>query len=382
MVKSSWQYQFRGSYMFCLSQKCKLLKQKAKKWNQSTFGNIFRQLSIAEKKLEIIQNQLGSSHIAQLENAQLRWLKKRDALLDYKRVYWQQKSRITKANFGDNNTKFFQNYATIRRSRNGIKQFINKNGACITDQELIKPEISDEFILRFTKNQLCNFDKNEDFKSISGLITDEDNRFLTGNSVTKAVLAFFHSEKLLKEMNHTFIALIPKIENPQTANHFRPISLCSTIYKIIAKILANRLRSVLHKIIHPFQGAFTPNRFIQDNILLAHDIFNSFKRKKGNGGWIAIKLDMEKAYDRLEWNFIEETFKQMGFNAKWISWIMACINTVSYAVLVNGTPGDVFKPTRGSLPYMTSLKFLNGNMNSSPIYQENKGSQKFSLQML
>ncbi|XP_074306387.1 uncharacterized protein LOC141641633 [Silene latifolia] len=152
MVKSCWHYQFRGSYMFCLSQKCKLLKQKAKKWNQSTFGNIFRQLSIAEKKLENIQKQLGSSHIAHLENAQLRWLKKRDALLDYKRVYWQQKSRITKANFGDNNTKFFQSYATIRRSRNGINQFINKNGACITDQELIKQEISDEFKLRFTKN--------------------------------------------------------------------------------------------------------------------------------------------------------------------------------------------------------------------------------------
>ncbi|XP_074290608.1 uncharacterized protein LOC141617322 [Silene latifolia] len=76
MVKSSWQYQFRGSYMFCLSQKCKLLKQKAKKWNQSTFGNIFRQLSIAEKKLENIQNQLGSSHATVLEVAQLKWLKK------------------------------------------------------------------------------------------------------------------------------------------------------------------------------------------------------------------------------------------------------------------------------------------------------------------
>ncbi|XP_074315393.1 uncharacterized protein LOC141651587 [Silene latifolia] len=171
MVKSCWQYQFQGSYMFCLSQKCKLLKQKAKKWNQSTFGNVFRQLSIAEKKLENIQNKLGTSYVTNLEVAQLRWLKKRDALLDYKRVYWQQKARINKANFGDNNTKFFQTHATIRRSRNGIKQFINKDGACITDQNLIKQEISEEFKLRFAKNHHCNFDKNEDFKSICGLIT-------------------------------------------------------------------------------------------------------------------------------------------------------------------------------------------------------------------
>ncbi|XP_074283438.1 uncharacterized protein LOC141607986 [Silene latifolia] len=88
MVKSCWQYHFEGSYMFCLSQKCKFLKQKAKKWNQSTFGNIFRQLSIAENKLDNIQKQLGSSHIAALEVAQLKWLKKRDALLNYNRMYW------------------------------------------------------------------------------------------------------------------------------------------------------------------------------------------------------------------------------------------------------------------------------------------------------
>ncbi|KAK9666223.1 hypothetical protein RND81_14G169700 [Saponaria officinalis] len=187
IVKKCWQYQFQGSYMFCLSQKCKLLKQKAKNWNQSTFGNIFRQLLIAEKKLENIQSQLGSSHITVLEVAQLKWLKKRDALLDYKRIYWQQKTRVNKANFGDNNTKYFQNYATFRRNRNGIKQFINKNGACNIDQDLIQQEISNEFKLRFTKNQLCHFDKNEDFKSISGIITEEDNKFLTSKISEKGI---------------------------------------------------------------------------------------------------------------------------------------------------------------------------------------------------
>ena len=96
------------------------------------------------------------------------------------------------------------------------------------------------------------------------------------------------------------MTLIPKIEVPSSPNHFRPISLCSTIYKIISKVMAGRLKVVLGKIIHPLQGAFVPERLIQDNVLLAHEVFHSFRKKSGAKGWLAIKLDMEKAYDRLE----------------------------------------------------------------------------------
>lgn len=86
---------------------------------------------------------------------------------------------------------------------------------------------------------------------------------------------------MLTEINHTFITLIPKVENPESANNFRPISLCSTIYKIIAKVLANRLKVTLGNIIHPLEGAFIPERIIHDNILLAHEVFHSFKNKGG-----------------------------------------------------------------------------------------------------
>ncbi|XP_074278666.1 uncharacterized protein LOC141602262 [Silene latifolia] len=282
MVKSCWQYQFHRSYMLCLSQKCKFLNQKTKKWNQSTFGNIFRQLSIAKKKLENIQNQFRSSHVTVLEVAQLKWLNKCDALLDYKRIYWQQKTRINKANFGDNNTKYFQNHATIRRSRNGITQFINKDGAFFTDQDPIQQEISNEFKLRFSKNQLCHFDKNEDFKSISGLITDEDNNFLT--------------IKISREKVKETIFNLAADKSPG------PDGFPAEFFRKYWNIAGNSVTKAVLAFFH------------SDNILLAHEIFNSFKRKKGKGGWIAIKLDMEKAYDRLEWNFIEETFALMGFS--------------------------------------------------------------------
>ena len=99
------------------------------------------------------------------------------------------------------------------------------------------------------------------------------------------------------------MALNPKIDNPFSANHFRPICLCLTIYKVISKILTNRLKEVLGQIIHPLQGAFVPDHLIQDNILIAHKNFQFFKTKSGSNGWIAIKLDMEKTYD-IDWSEI------------------------------------------------------------------------------
>ena len=175
---------------------------------------------------------------------------------------------------------------------------------------------------------------------------------------------FFHSGRILKEINYTFLALIPKIDNPSSVNHFRPISLCSTNYKIISKILTSRLKEVMGQIIRPLQGAFVPDRLmgqiirplqgafvpdrlIQDNILIAHEIFQSFKTKTGSSGWIAIKLDMKKAYDRLEWNYIFTTLDKLGFSAKWVEWVEACITSTSFSVLVNGIPGTKFSPSCG-----------------------------------
>lgn len=106
--------------------------------------------------------------------------------------------------------------------------------------------------------------------------------------------------KILKEINHTFIALIPKTNSPTQTSHYKPISLCSTIYKIISKILVNRLRSLLDRLVSPFQTVFVPGRSIHDNIMLTHEIMHKFKHLKTKTAWAAIKLDMEKAYDIIE----------------------------------------------------------------------------------
>jgi len=90
------------------------------------------------------------------------------------------------------------------------------------------------------------------------------------------------------------------VDNPETTTQFRPISLYNTFYKILAKILVNRLCLILKRIIHPTQGAFVPHRSIHNNILLAHEAMNKFYHFKRRKSYVAIKLDMEKAYDRIE----------------------------------------------------------------------------------
>jgi len=158
---------------------------------------------------------------------------------------------------------------------------------------------------------------------------------------------FFQEGNLLKKINHTLIALIPKVDNPIVTAQFRPISWCNTVYEIIAKIMVNRLRPILGKIINAAQSAFVPYRSIHDNILLAHDVINKFNNMKGKKSWVALKLDMEKAYDRVEWEFLFESLKILGFHQTWITRIQQCVTIVSYSVIVNDEVSRFFVPTRG-----------------------------------
>ncbi|KAL6208770.1 hypothetical protein ACLB2K_019715 [Fragaria x ananassa] len=121
------------------------------------------------------------------------------------------------------------------------------------------------------------------------------------DTVIPMIKACFRDGKLIRNINHTNNALIPKSENPTKVNDFRPISLCNVSYKIITKIMIKRLRPLLTKCILKNQGAFAPGRSIHDNVLIAHEIFSDFNRRSGRNGAMAVKLDLEKAYDLLDW---------------------------------------------------------------------------------
>ncbi len=171
---------------------------------------------------------------------------------------------------------------------------------------------------------------------------------IVGLSVSNAVLSVLNSGKILQKINLAHISLIPKKKNPECMSDFRPISLCNMIYKIISKVFANRLKLVLPCIILESQSAFVPGRLITDNVSVAFELIHKLKAKRtGKKGEMAIKLDMSKAYDLVEWIYLESIMRRMGFAERWISLIMECIRTVQYSVLIDGVPKGFIIPSQG-----------------------------------
>ncbi|CAA0841330.1 Uncharacterized mitochondrial protein AtMg01250, partial [Striga hermonthica] len=159
---------------------------------------------------------------------------------------------------------------------------------------------------------------------------------------------FFNSGFMSKSWNHTMITLVPKIQSPCKVEHYRPISLCCVAYKIISKILAFRLKNCLSSCISDNQAAFIPERQLLDNVVIAQEAIHYLNRhRSGTNYFMAIKLDMKKAFDRIEWACIKSVMLKMGFHLKFVTWIMSCISSASFSFNVNGNKQGHVIPTRG-----------------------------------
>lgn len=170
----------------------------------------------------------------------------------------------------------------------------------------------------------------------------------TAVDVIQMVKDFFTNESFDPRLNQTNICLIQKTERPRDMTEFCPISLCNVRYKIISKILSNRLKRFLSKIISETQSAFVARRLITDNILIAQEAFHALRTNPMcKTKFVAIKTDMSKAYDRVEWEFLEALMLKLGFAAKWVAWVKSCISTVSYQILLNDKAKGNIKPSRG-----------------------------------
>jgi hypothetical protein len=167
------------------------------------------------------------------------------------------------------------------------------------------------------------------------------------DAICQAVRSFLDGSPLPNGFCDSVIVLIPKTTSPEELKNFRPISLCNVLYKIASKVLANRLKLILPVVVSEFQSAFVPGRSITDNALIAYECLHTIRHQNAKRPYFALKVDMMKAYDRVEWNYLSGCLQKLGLDQGWIDTVMRCVTMVRYAVRINGDLTDPVVPTRG-----------------------------------
>ena len=148
--------------------------------------------------------------------------------------------------------------------------------------------------------------------------------------------------------NNTNIMLIPKKKQPEFVSDLRSISLCNFVERITCKVLANRMKRCMNLIISEAQSAFIPGRYITDNAMISFEAMHYLKRKtQGKVGYAALKTDMSKAYDRVEWDFLRAMMIKMGFYLEWVNKVMQMVTTVTYKFSHDGKQFENISPRRG-----------------------------------
>ncbi|GJX66823.1 RNA-directed DNA polymerase, eukaryota, reverse transcriptase zinc-binding domain protein [Tanacetum coccineum] len=168
---------------------------------------------------------------------------------------------------------------------------------------------------------------------------------LIEEDVYRFVQEFFNSGNFPNACNSSFIALIPKVSNSKLVSDFRPISLIGCQYKIIGKILANRLSMVIGSCVSPEQSAFIKGRNILDGPLILNEVMAWFRKRKKQ--LMIFKVDFEKAFDSVRWDFLDVVIDKLGFSSKWRFWIKGCLHNARASILVNGSPTVEFEISRG-----------------------------------
>jgi hypothetical protein len=353
-VETCWKgFVVSGKKAFVLKEKFRLLKERLKLWNKEVFGFLDLNIEKTVKELNDFEGLLGGDDPDSLLT--IREGLNRDfwRQLHHKESLLKQKSRVKWVKEGDSNSKFFHESIKSRRRRNHMVA-LKDGDNWIQGVEEVKDFVKDFFENNFSESRFDRPNLNGiQFQSLSV----EDNIMLLSpfnieevkeviwcsdgskcpgpdgfnfkflkvcwdiikNDIMAFLHEFFGNAFLPKAFTASFLTLIPKKDHPQALSDYRPICLVSCMYKILSKILAGRLKLVLGKLISKVQSAFLPNRQILDGVLVINELIDLAKRRKDK--CLLFKVDFERAYDTVNWDFLDYMMVRMGFADGWRRWI-------------------------------------------------------------
>ncbi|XP_056697428.1 uncharacterized protein [Spinacia oleracea] len=396
MIQTQWDSQVQGSKMYCVVHKLKRVKIALKELNKGGFNDIqaadFRAYNAMLEAQNAMHQHTDDISLADAElHAVQEYKIKHQAYVDFLR----QKSKAVWIKDGDENTALFHQSIKARNSQNQVYSIFDMNG----DWKDNPADVSQAFLDYYTTLLGTTHSNRKSVLShvvqTGPLVTEAHKAILTapytadevkealfsipgrkapgpdgfgtyfykdtwnivGDEVTAAVLDILQHGKLLKELNHTVITLIPKTKCPKNVSEFRPISCCNTLYKCVTKVLCGRLRQVLPDLILENQGGFVHGRYIVHNIMVVQDLLKHYGRKGAKPGCM-MKIDLQKAYDTVDWEFLQEMMNQLGFPGDFVDLVMECVTTPKFSLMLNGTMHGFFKSKRG-LSSILDAKLLN-----------------------
>ncbi|CAH9093039.1 unnamed protein product [Cuscuta europaea] len=384
ILESVWTRKVAGTAQFRLARKLKLLKQPLKQLNRDEFSHISARAKESKKDYKRIYQLALLAPLDDALNEEMVIARKRALFLkEAEEAYLKQKAKAVHILQSDRCTKYFHSIVKKRNAHNSIASLRLQDGSLTKSME----HVANEFIAFYKdlfsmKVPMMGYDPGVilsgnilDQTLVSDLIspvTDLDikqalfdigndkapgpdgyssaffkeNWSKVGEDVCEAVREFFDTGTLLKQVNHTVVALIPKTNHSPTVSDFRPISCTNVTYKIITKILSSRLGPLLSSIINPAQGAFVDGRLMSDNIFLAQELVKGYTRKRPSPRCM-IKIDLRKAYDTISWEFLERVLLDIGIPELFVRWIMECVSTSSFSISINGSLHGWFEGKRG-----------------------------------
>ncbi|KAA3453503.1 reverse transcriptase [Gossypium australe] len=376
LVSSKWRYS--GNMAVSLSE----FTSHVKDWDRDTYGYIGTRKRQLLRSLGNIQKAMDQSTSRRLANLEVEVRDELENVLNHEELLWRQKARCDWLQFGDKNTKFFHRRTMQRRKFNCILALHLSNGEWCSEQDILSDEAVkflenlygenpspmynipsnifpslEEQDIDFLKKAVTNDEIKKALFNMAPLKASGSDGYhahfyqsqwdLVGGAVCEWVQGIFDGNSFEEELNNSLIVLISKKECPDDFSQFRPISLCSVLYKLVMKVIANRFKVVFPNYIFPEQAGFIAGRNISDNVIIAHEVIHFMRSRKGDKKWLAIKLDLEKAYDKVSWKFIEVSLVAIGIPKRLRKVIMNAISSSPMQILWNRVPSRSFKPVRG-----------------------------------